>query len=187
MQEVLPFLERPWLEVGVGSGRFAQALGIGTGIDPSTKLVDMARSRGIKGYVGKGEDDFFAEGSFGAIFLIATLCFVECPMAVLEQVHRVLKPGGKMVLGLVLRESPWGQLYLGKKKEGHRLYRYATFYGYHEVTGLLEQSGFSVDKVVSTLFQRPGEVEKIEESRPGLSDGAGFTIVVANRIAGAGE
>jgi len=25
-QEVLPLLPRPWLEVGVGSGRFAQAL-----------------------------------------------------------------------------------------------------------------------------------------------------------------
>jgi len=27
-QEILPLLPKPWLEVGVGSGRFAQALGI---------------------------------------------------------------------------------------------------------------------------------------------------------------
>ena len=30
-QGVLPDLPKPWLEIGVGSGRFAQALGIETG------------------------------------------------------------------------------------------------------------------------------------------------------------
>jgi SAM-dependent methyltransferase len=186
-QEVLPPLERPWLEVGVGSGRFAQALSIGTGIDPSTRLLDMARRRGISAFVARGEDEFFAEASFGTVFVIATLCFVQSPLVVLQQAHRVLKPGGKVVLGLVLRHSPWGRFYLARKNEGHRFYRYATFYGYHEVTRLLEQSGFAVDRVVSTLFQGPGEVTKVEEPRPGFSLDAGFTIVVANRIAGAGK
>ena len=31
---LLKSLPRPWIEIGVGSGRFAQALGIETGIDP---------------------------------------------------------------------------------------------------------------------------------------------------------
>jgi len=35
---MLPNLPGPWLEIGIGSGRFAQALGIETGIDPSIKL-----------------------------------------------------------------------------------------------------------------------------------------------------
>jgi len=38
-QEMLPLLPKPWLEVGVGSGRFAQALGIETGVDPSARLL----------------------------------------------------------------------------------------------------------------------------------------------------
>ena len=47
---LLPALPRPWLEIGVGSGRFAQALGIETGIDPSIKLVKIARRRGINSF-----------------------------------------------------------------------------------------------------------------------------------------
>ena len=35
LQKVLPSLPGPWLEVGVGGGRFAQASGVKAGIDPS--------------------------------------------------------------------------------------------------------------------------------------------------------
>ena len=51
-KSLLPSLPKPWLEVGVGSGRFAQALGIGTGVDPSRELVKMARRRGITTFRG---------------------------------------------------------------------------------------------------------------------------------------
>jgi SAM-dependent methyltransferase len=68
-QEVLPLLPRPWLEVGVGSGRFAEALGIETGIDPSAGLLEMAGRRGVKGFLGRGEDRIFDEESFGSVFL----------------------------------------------------------------------------------------------------------------------
>ena len=44
--QVLPSLPKSWLEVGVGSGRFAQALGIEIGVDPSIKLLEMAGQRG---------------------------------------------------------------------------------------------------------------------------------------------
>ena len=178
-QEVLPLLSKPWLEVGVGSGRFAQALGIETGIDPSVKLLEMASRRGITGFLARGEEEHFGEGTFGTVFLIVTLCFVDSPMAVLRQTHRVLKTGGKIVLGVVLRESPWGQFYLLKKEEGHRFYRYATFYSYEEVMGLLKQAGFATEKVLSTLFQRPNEVKEMESPLERFSPDAGFTVLVA--------
>ncbi len=37
------------LEVGVGSGRFAQALGIPYGLDPLVELLKSAKQRGIRG------------------------------------------------------------------------------------------------------------------------------------------
>ena len=181
-QEVLPLLPKPWLEIGVGSGRFAQALGIGTGIDPSAKLLEIAKRRGINGFLARGEDEFFDVETFGTVFLIVTLCFVDSPLAVLKQAHRILKEGGKIVLGLVLRESPWGQFYFAKKKEGHRFYKHATFYNYQEVVELLEHSGFTIEKVLSTLFQRPSEIAKMESPEERFSPDAGFTIVVAGKI-----
>ena len=180
-QAVLLSLPKPWLEIGVGSGRFAQALGIETGVDPSIKLVQIARRRGITAFLGRGEEELFEDGFFGTVFLIVTLCFVNSPLAVLKQACRIVVPGGKIVLGLVLGESPWGKLYEQKKKQGHRFYKYATFYRYDDVVRLLEQAGFSIEKVISALFQEPGKVERVELPRRGYSSDAGFTVVVAGK------
>jgi len=182
-QEVLASLPKPWLEVGVGSGRFAQALGIETGIDPSVKLLELASKRGIKVILGRGEEHLFQSGSFGSVFLIVTLCFVNSPSEVLKEAHRVLAPSGKIVLGLVLKDSPWGKFYEKKKMQGHRFYKYASFYRYDEVVTLLEQSGFSIEKVVSTLFQKPGKVEQVALPRKGFSPAAGFVVIMAGKKA----
>lgn len=180
-RELLPVLPKPWLEIGVGSGRFAQALGIEIGVDPSSKLLQIARRRGINAFLGRGEQELFDGESFGTVFLIVTLCFLDSPLDVLREANHILIPGGKLVLGLVLKESPWGQLYQQKKEEGNRFYRYATFYSYDEVASLLVQSGFVIENIVSTLFQRPGEVCHIEEFKEGYFPDAGFTIIMAGR------
>ncbi len=180
-RELLPFLPKPWLEIGVGSGRFAQALGIETGIDPSARLVEMAKKRGINALLGEGEQEFFDEESLGTVFLIVTLCFLDSPLDVLKEANRILMRGGKIVLGLVLEESPWGRFYQLKKAEGHRFYKYATFYRYDDVIRLMAQAGFMNERTVSTLFQSPGEVRDVEESREGYFPDAGFTIIVAGK------
>jgi SAM-dependent methyltransferase len=181
LRVVLSLLPRPWLEVGVGSGRFAEALGIGTGIDPSVRLLEMAKSRGITVFQGRGEEQFFKRGSFGTAFLIVTLCFLDSPAAVLREIHRILKPTGKTVLGLVLRESLWGKFYESKKQEGHRFYKHATFYSNQEVESLLTEAGFVIERVVSTLFQKLGEVRGMEAPKEGYHTDAGFTIIVAGK------
>jgi len=178
---LLPDLPKPWFEIGVGSGRFAQALGIGTGIDPSCRLVEMARKRGINAFDSRGERRFFDEESFGTVFLIVTMCFLESPLAVLKEANHILTPDGKIVLGLVLKESPWGKLYQQKKDEGHRFYQYATFYSCDEVVKLLVQAGFVTEKIISTLFQKPENVQHAEEPKEGYFPDAGFTIIVAGK------
>jgi len=180
-KSLLPSLPKPWLEIGVGSGRFAQALGIETGIDPSIKLVEMARRRGVTAFLGGGEQEPFDEESFGTVFLIVTLCFLNSPLDVLKEANRILMPGGKLVLGLVLKESPWAQFYQVKKAQGHRFYKYATFYSCDEVVKLIVQAGFVTEKIVSTLFQKPGEAKSVEEPKEGYLPDAGFTIIVAGK------
>ena len=185
---LLPSLPKPWLEIGVGSGRFARALGIGAGVDPSIELVKMAGRRGIAAFLGRGERGPFGKESFGAVFLITTLCFLKHPPEVLGEASRILIPGGQLVLGLVLKESPWGQFYQKKRAQGHRFYKSATFYSYDEVVKLIEPAGFSTEKIVSTLFQGPGEVHHAEDPKEGYFPDAGFTIIVArNKAAKVGK
>lgn len=176
-------LPKPWLEIGVGSGRFAQALGIEAGVDPSVKMVELARTRGVNAFVGRGEQRLFDEESFGTVFLIATLCFLSSPRNVLRETSRILVPGGRIVLGLILKESLWGQFYEGKKARGHRFYRYASFHGFDEVTRLLAQTGFVPERVVSALFEKPDRVGHAERPVEGYCPEAGFTVIVAGRQA----
>jgi len=180
-KEVLSLLPKPWLEIGAGSGRFARALGIGCGLDPSIELLNMARNRGIDTFLSTGENAPFKDSAFGTVFIIVTLCFVDSPSKVLAEASRLLGSSGKLVLGLVLRESPWGQYYQLKKGEGHRFYKYANFYSYTDVKRLLEQTGFAIENVLSTLFQRPGELRRTESPRQGYSPDAGFTVILAGK------
>lgn len=179
IKTIMASLPKPWVEIGVGSGRFAHSLGIDIGLDPSIKLLEIARKRGIITFLGKGEKQPFDTASFGTAFLIVTLCFVQSPVDVLIETSRILVPGGKIVLGLVLKESPWGKFYEQKKKEGHRFYKYARFYGYNEVVMILAQTGFLIERVISTLIQKPGEVEQMELPRNVFSPDAGFVVILA--------
>lgn len=181
IKRILNCLPKPWLEIGVGSGRFAQALGIKTGVDPSIILLDMARMRGINVFLGRGEESLFDEETFGTAFLIVTLCFLDAPLKVLREANRILKQDGKIVLGFVLRESPWGKLYQQKKRDGHRFYKYANFYSFSEVVNLLAKAGFKIDKIASTLFQKPNEVYHMEQPKEGYSPNAGFTVIVGTK------
>jgi SAM-dependent methyltransferase len=184
LKQILPSLPRPWIEVGAGSGRFAAALGIDIGLDPSSRLIERARNRGVSVLLGRGEQIAFRTGAFGAVLLIATLCFLDSPGRTLTEAARVLRSNGKLALGAVLREGPWGQLYEVKKAAGHPLYRYAVFHSYAAVETLLMHTGFSIERVVSTLFQRPGRVNHIEVPREGFSADAGFAVILARKTSG---
>ena len=181
-KEVLPLLPKPWLEIGVGSGRFASQLGISTGLDPSNNLLKIAKNRGIITIQGKAEDHNLPAESFGTIFLIMTLCFLDNPIGALKEIHRSLKRGGKIALGVVPGDSPWGVLYQQKKREGHDLYRFANFRTYTELQTLLQDNGFVIEKTVSTLFQKPGNVVVIENPINDFRQEAGFLVIVAGKM-----
>ena len=82
------------LEVGVGTGRFAAALGIGFGIDPAVAALRLAAGRGVRVVAARGEELPFPDASFGAVLFMVTLCFVQDPLAALREARRVLRPEG---------------------------------------------------------------------------------------------
>jgi len=64
---------------------------------------------------------------------LAFSAFLGSPLDVLKEVYHITVPGGKIVLGLVLKESLRGKFYQQKKKQGYRFYKCTTFYRYDEV------------------------------------------------------
>jgi ubiquinone/menaquinone biosynthesis C-methylase UbiE len=174
-------LSKPFLEIGVGTGRFAKELGIDTGIDPSLRLLEIAKKRGIRVKKAEGEKLPFKDKSFGTIFILFTLCFVENPKMVLLEAKRVLKKGGKLILGIIDRDSPWGQLYLKKKAEGHSIYRYATFHSVYEVVKMIEHAGMAVKAYSSALCQSPSKIPYEEPVHTELIKNAGFVCILAKK------
>ncbi len=65
------------LEVGVGSGRFAQALGIPYGLDPLVELLKSARQRGVFGVLGRAEALPFKSSSFDLVLMVVSVCFLK--------------------------------------------------------------------------------------------------------------
>ena len=57
------------LEVGVGSGRFSQALGIRYGVDPAPGLLRLAKRRGVQPVQALAEALPFKKSSLEQIFL----------------------------------------------------------------------------------------------------------------------
>lgn len=174
-------LEKPFLEVGVGTGRFAKELGIEFGIDISPLSLAIALKRGIKVRKAKGEKMPFKDESFGAVFLLFTLCFVKVPGKVFSEAKRVLKNSGSLIVGFINRESSWGQLYMKKKAEGHPIYKHARFYNVDEAVKMTQNAGFSIKAYSSTLCQMPADMPYKETVYNELIEGAGFVCVLARK------
>lgn len=121
-------IQPPALEIGVGPGHFAAALGSNFGIDPAAAPLKKARERGILACQAIGEALPFCENSFATVSLFFTLCFLQNPATVLQESRRVLQRHGHLILGIVPATSVWGK-YLQKKKEAdHPFYQHAHFF-----------------------------------------------------------
>ena len=176
VRKVLP-RGRRGLEIGVGTGRFAAALGVTLGIDPSSRMLTLARRRGVHGRVAYGEDIPFPGVSFDYVVIIIALCFVRDPRKVLQEARRVLKKNGKIVVGIVDKESFLGRFYHKKKSI---FYQQAKFFSVREVTDMLREAGFVSFSYYQTLSRLPGSIFSVEKPQKGFGRG-GFVVIGAKK------
>ena len=164
------------VEVGVGSGRFAVPLGIRLGVDPSGKMRELARNRGVVAIDGVAERLPFDDCRFHFVLMVTTICFFYDIKAAFNEAFRVLKPGGNLIIGFIDKDSPVGMLYKQHKSESV-FYKVATFYSVDEVTSNLKETGFKSLKFTQTIFYRLSEIKNLEPIKNGYGEGS---FVVAN-------
>jgi len=174
----------PWrgvgLEIGVGTGRFAAPLGVRFGVDPSAEMLKYASRRGLTVAQGTAEKLPFGDDSFDYALVVTTICFVDDARAMLTEAQRVLKQGGRLVIGLIDRNSNIGKSYLAHQEE-NIFYREAKFYSAAEVERLLYEAGFSEPVWGQTLYRRLDETREIEPLRPGYGQGAFVVVLTTSR------
>lgn len=165
------------LEIGIGSGRFAAPLGIKLGLEPSSKMMEIAQARGIEVIGGVGESLPFRDSQFDFATMVTTICFLDDVEVAFNEAYRILKPGGCLIIGFIDKDSSIGQLYQQHKNE-NVFYRVATFYSVDEVVSHLKMAGFKVFNFAQTIFHSLAEIKGIEPVREGYGEGS-FVVVRA--------
>lgn len=167
IESLIP-IRKKGVEIGVGGGRFAAPLNIPIGVEPSGRMAELARKRGIEVHKGVAEKLPYNNEMFDFALMVTTICFVDDVEKAFEEAYRILKPNGALIIGLVDRNSKLGQLYEASKNES-LFYSDATFYTVEEVVSFLKNAGFQYFSFAQTLFS---DLSKIRTSEP-ISKGYG--------------
>ena len=72
---------------------------------------------------------------------------------------------GFVILGLILKESPWASFYEKKGEEGNVFYKIAKFYTINELKSMLENVALQILEVRSTILQPPPKNRSISSSQ----------------------
>ena len=137
-----PEEEKKGLEIGVGTGRFAEKLGIKYGLEPSKSMANIAEKRGIKIYIGVAEELPFDNNFFDYILMTTTLCFLNNSIKALMEIKRVLKPNGRLIIGFIDKNSMLGKFY-NSKKDNSKFYKNAKFYSLNNVLNMLNKLNYN--------------------------------------------
>jgi 2-polyprenyl-3-methyl-5-hydroxy-6-metoxy-1,4-benzoquinol methylase len=135
---------RRLLDVGCHVGVFleiAQAHGWEAwGVEPSRWAVEVARSRGLRVVEGTLREAAFPEAWFDVVTMWDVIEHLSDPMGELREIHRILKPGGWVVIHTMDIESPFARL-LGPRwpwlMEMHLYY-----FSRRTLQHMLERAGF---------------------------------------------
>jgi ubiquinone/menaquinone biosynthesis C-methylase UbiE len=170
------------LEIGVGTGRFAAPLGIEVGVEPAKAMAAIARKRGIKVLEAYAEELPFEDESFDFVLMVTVLCFLADPFRALREATRVLKPRGRLIIGMIDPDSPLGRVYETNKKKS-KFYRQAKFHPVGQVLKWLEDLGYADLKTCQTIFQDSATVKVPQPVNEG--HGEGVFVVIAGEKTGA--
>lgn len=170
---------RTGIEIGLGTGRFAAPLGVQFGLEPSARMREAARQRGIEVVAGAAEAIPFGDSTFDFALMVTTICFLDDLERSLGEAHRVLKREGSLIIGFIDRASSLGQSY-ERHKESSTFYRGATFYSVAEVISALNKTDFRDFTFSQTIFRDLSNIDSVEPVKPGYGKGS-FVVVRARK------
>ncbi|MDP2688363.1 MAG: class I SAM-dependent methyltransferase [Aequorivita sp.] len=177
IQQALPH-NKTGIEIGVGTGRFAEPLNIKFGVEPSENMARVSEQRGITVYRAIAEKLPIGNATFDFVLMVTTVCFLSDIPKAFSEIHRILKTQGEVILAIIDRNSEIGRKY-EMEKSTNKFYKDAHFHSTEELTELLRQSGFQNFQYWQTLTS--AKETEIEKPREGYGKGS-FVVIKANKV-----
>jgi len=150
------------LDVGCGEGALAvklcQAGGLVTAVDPGWNMLTAAQSRmraekcPVTLALAAGEQLPFATASFDVVLAKTVLCFVEEAQGMVDEMARVLRPGGRFVIGELHKWSSWAAQRRMRGWFGSALWRRGRFRTAGELRRLALAAGLKVEAVRGAIY-----------------------------------
>ncbi len=182
LRGLIPPDRRNQVEIGVGTGRFAAALDVRAGMDPSLPMLRRIAFPIKQIVAARAETLPYADNSMDFVLMVVTICFLKDPSTALQECRRILRPGGRLLVGLVPADSPWGRRYSRLKREGHLFYRHARFYRCDELLALARENRLDFTAARSCLRHPPGIPPEAVPAWPGIRPGAGFVSLAFQAV-----
>ncbi|MBV6440970.1 MAG: class I SAM-dependent methyltransferase [Haliscomenobacteraceae bacterium CHB4] len=170
IRSVLPSFHKG-VEIGVGTGRFAAALGVQYGLEPLEEYVALARARGIEVEKGVAEKMPYPDAHFDLAMMVTVDCFLDDVPAAFAEVFRVLSPGGSFVVAFLDKNGAIAQKY---RQSGSSSYRNARFHSPEEIAVWMRAAGFRDFKFAQTLFDE--NVAEVQRPEQGVGSGS-FAVI----------
>lgn len=149
---VYPYLEgKRVLDVGCSDGLYLRYFGLGSvGIEQVPELAAKARHLGMDVMEGDVPSILpsIASGSYPAVFFSHVLEHLNAPLIALQEIQRVLEPGGILILGLPTEKNFFRFAFNRDYFDGTHLYAFSV----RNAMKLLAYSGF---KPLKTFYDLP--------------------------------
>ncbi|MGC8787824.1 MAG: class I SAM-dependent methyltransferase [Anaerolineae bacterium] len=135
------------LDVGTGTGHFAFDLVsrglVVVGVDLSTPMLTVAKSKGSAVHLIRGDAaalPLVAE-SFDLVLSVTALEFVAKPEQAVQEMWRAVRPGGRLVIGVLNALSPWAWVRQRESRKQETPFTHAHFFYPWEFVRLLRRLG----------------------------------------------
>ncbi len=168
------------IEIGAGTGRFSIPLTIGLGIEPSRQMAFIARRRGLAICQATGERLPFPREQFDHALLVTVICFVFDMLELLQEIHRVLVPGGLLINSFINKDSTLGRMY-ESQKDSSKFYKQAHFYSADQVASCTRKAGFGDLAFTQTILGLPSITLDFDLVQDGCGKGA-FVVLTAKKL-----
>lgn len=176
------------LDIGCGTGNFSLKLARMncqvSGVDIAEKMLMQAQEKAQKEQL---EIDFyhldakklpFLDASFDKVISMAAFEFIEKPKIVFDEMMRVLRPGGTMVIGTIEKGGEWEKLYSSDACK-QTAYEQATFLTADDLIALNDGQYTSISRCLFVPPMASEEIYTLENEKKGQLENkvGGFVCV----------